>query len=655
MSDKLNVGFVSSSLLIKTGFSNNLRAILPYLYKTNKFNLFHLNQGIGESPDFQRFPWVNWSVFKDGTIDMNKFQTDEGYKRFCSYGNAVIEKFILDNKLDVVIHIEDIWSSQQQTYIQSRWYPRLKENFLQWTTADSLPILPDFKVWAENCPNMWFWASFAEKALKEEDIKKYGHVKTIPGCFDTREYHPILKHEKKELRKKNNIDEDTMIFFQLGRSQLRKLYPFTIESFSKFKKRNPKIKSKLLFHCSAAEGWPFERLFQEWKLDKADVLFTYFCINCGAWEVKPLDGEFKDCKFCGVKGCSPNQHNHRGAGQKTAGVDSNISNEEMSKIFGICDASISAFTSGGYERFNAESLLCELPLLCSDYSCGKDFTCNDFVFPLDGNFTYEVGTGFLKHVPNINTMVKFYEKICSIPEEKRKEIGKRGSNWAKEHFDISVIGKKLEDWLDSRKKIEWNFKYEESPKNPNAQIQDIPDDIEFVKACYKEILTCPDVEKSDNGGYNHWINFLKQPGDKSKLRNDMIGCFRSAALQHNRQNNPTPFDMELIKNDKKHLLIVLQQSIGDVILSTSLLPSFRKNYPKESWNIYYATSPQYREILDANPNIDKILDFQPFFESEIACIGQGKTKGYFDAYAHLANSQQHKLNYLSNSNICVSH
>lgn len=649
MEKRLNVGFISSSLLVRTGFSNHMRALLPYLYKLNKYNLFHLNQGMGDTPDFQRFPWKNFPVLQNGTFDVGRFQSqDEGYKRHVSYGNLAVEKFILDNKLDILIHCEDIWSSDENSYLKSKWWPYLKDNFLQWTTADSLPILPNFKTWAENCDNLWFWTSFAEKALKEEDTKKYGKTTTVHGCLDTKDYAPILKFEKEQLRKKNNIDLDTTLFFQLGRSQLRKLYPQTIESFAKFKKRNHNIKAQLLFHCSQAEGWPFERLIEEAKLDKKDVLFTYFCLNCGQWETKPLEGEFKDCKFCGVKGQATHQNNPRGNGQKTAGIDSTISNFEMSKIYGMCDASVSVFTSGGQENFSVESLLCGLPLLCTDYSCGTDFTCNEFVFPLDGVFTREIGTGFLKHVPNINTMIKFYEKICEMPIEKRKEIGKKGREWALSQFDVSIIGKKLENWIDSRKPITWDYSYKFEAKDPHAQIENISDNKEFIKQCYKKILNME--VKDDDSGLNYWGQFLSQP---QNTREQMVQYMRGVAVQENQNNNIKQIDFSefLIKNNKKHLLIVLKESIGDIILSTALLKSFRTNYPKENWNIYYATSPQYKEILDANPNIDKVLDYQPFMEQEIICTGAGKQKGYFDAYAHLGNSQQHKLNYLTNNNI----
>ena len=653
MSKKLRVGFITSSILVKTGFSNHIRSILPYLYNTNKYELFHLNQGIGETPEFQRYPWKNDSVFLNGTFDIGRFQSqDEGYKRFVSYGNLAVEKFIISNKLDVVIGIEDVWAFQADSYYKSKWWKHYKDNFLLWTTADSLPVLPDFKSWAENCDNVWFWTSFAEKALKEENTAKYGKTTTVPGCLNTEEYKPISSYLKKELRKKNNLSDDISIFLQVGRNQLRKLYPFTIESFAKFKKFNPNNRSKLLFHCSWEEGWALERIINEYKLNKEDVLTTYYCLDCGEWEVKPFCGEHQNCRFCGVKGEPPSQNNPKGHGQKTAGVSSSISNTEMAKIYGMCDGAISAFTSGGLEFFSVESLLCGLPLLCTDYSCGKDFTNQNFVFPLDGTHTFEIGTGFIKHVPNINTMVKFYEKISEMSADKKREIAKAGREWAMNTFDVSVIGKRLEDWIDSRAGISWDFVYKLEIKDPNAQLENIPDNKEFIKHCYSKILKME--VKDDDSGLLYWEKFLIDTNNPNNTRENLVNHFRGVAAQENQANGPkVDYSSLLLNNGKKKLLLVMKESIGDIIMSTALLESFRQKYPANEWSIYYATSPQYKEILDGSPYIDMVLDYHPFMDNEILATGHGDNNGYFDAYCHLGANAQKFLNYLTNSNITL--
>lgn len=638
MDRKKRVGFITSSLLVRTGFSNHARVLLPYLYKTNKYEIFHLNQGIGDDPNLKRYPWNNEGCMKN--FDQNRFNTDEGYRRFVSYGNTVVEDWILRNKLDVVIHEEDIWSSEDNNYLNSRWFPYLKDNFLQHSTADSLPVLPNFKTWAEKCPNVWLWTSFGVKALHEENKQKYGHVKCTHGTVDTQKFKLISLKEKLELRKKFNIDPNEIIFIKLNRNQLRKLYPACIESFAKFKKQNPTVKAKLLFHCSFQEGWPLERLTGELGLKKEDILTTYFCKTCGEWEIKNFEGEDKDCRFCGAQ-----------KSQITAGITSPITDEDLSKIYGIADASLSVFTSGGFEYHSCQSLLCGLPLLCTEYSCGEDFIDNDFVFKLDGTYTYEVGTGFKKHVPNINTMIKFYKKICDMSYEERKKIGEKGRKWAIENFDVSVIGRQFEEWIDSRKLIEWDYKYPPViQKSPNAQIPNIPDNKEWVKFMYKNILKM-DVTDEDSGLVS-WLNNLS----KGQPREQIEQYFRKVAAEENAKNQPqnqTGIDDILVKNGKKRVLLLCKESVGDIINILGLLPSIRNQYPDSEYDIYFSTEPQYFELLESNPNINHLISYNPVLESEIYCTGQGSQKGFFDVYVNIPILSQRHLSYLTNSNLAL--
>jgi hypothetical protein len=156
---KLRVGIITSNPLVKTGFSHNAKNILPLLYQSNKYEIFLLAQSSPPNdPNFQRMPWKTQGVFVN--FDQQKFNQDPGYQRFVAYGNTAVESFVLENRLDVCFHIEDIWSSSSEAYLNTDWFKHIKDNFVQWSTADSEPILPNFKEWAEKCPNVWFWSSF---------------------------------------------------------------------------------------------------------------------------------------------------------------------------------------------------------------------------------------------------------------------------------------------------------------------------------------------------------------------------------------------------------------------------------------------------------------------------------------------------------------
>lgn len=635
---KKRIGFVTSSILIKTGFSNNARYLLPYLWKTDKYEIFHLNQGIGQTLDFNRLPWKNDPTMVPGLFDQNRFNSDPGYQRDVSYGNLAVEKFIIENKLDCLVLIEDVWAFSPDYYFKSRWWSNMKNSTLLWSTCDSLPVLPLFKEWAQNCPNVWFWASFGVKTLQQEDGEKYKHLKWVFGSLDIKEWNPISQKEKLELRQKNNLDSDLTIFLQLGRNQLRKLYPVTIEAFTKFKKQYPEYKAKLHFHCSYSDqGFPLERLTTELGLKKEDILVTYFCRACNEWEIKPFVGEDQDCRFCSAQ-----------KSQITAGVTSTISNKELSKVIGVSDACVSCYTSGGFEYINPQALLCGLPLLCTEYSSGEDFVNQDFVFRLDGNYTFEMGTGFKKHVPNQNTMVKFFKKICEMSNDEKKEIGKRGRDWAAKTFDISVIGKQVEEWIDSTNLHNWDFEIPKAElKNPAAQIDNVTDNGDYIEQLYNKIL----LVKSDPQGKSYWTNLLNQGATREQITNQ----FRNIGASDNQklgilQPQKTIEDL-LDKTGRKRFLIVAVESIGDILYCTSLLKSFKECYP--NYDIYIGTKPEYYSIFDGNPNVYKIIDYNPIMEQEIIMTGSGDNLGFFQGYCHLFAGSQRVLNYLTNSKIAL--
>lgn len=636
MAEKKRVGFITSHPLYKTGFSTNIKTVLPSLYKLGKYELFHLCQSTSASDiNLQRFPWHAEGALKEGSFNAELFNRDPGYQRLVAYGNLAVENFIIENKLDCLIHIEDGWSTEPQYYLDNKtWWPHFKNNFLQWTTIDSLPPLDVFRRWGAECPNVWFWSSFGERALKQENPEVYKDVKTVYGVLDQKEYTPISAYRKQELREKFKISNDTKVFIQLGRNQLRKLFPFAIEALASFKKRNPKYKAKLLFHCSWSEpgGWPFEKLIKDFGLEKDDVLTTYCCQQCHTYEIKPYVGENQDCHSC-----------HTEKSQITAGIASGITNETLSEIYGIADASLSIYTSGGFEYTNYQSLLCGLPLLCSSYSSGEDFVGNNSpVYELDGYHTFECGTGFIKHTPNVNTIIKFFKTICEFPEDKRREIGLKGRKWALEKFDTNKTIQELENFIDNCPEIEWDYKI--SPpeeKHPDAQIPEIADDAEWLVTLYKEILNMT-VDLQDSG-HIYWSTEMK----KGLSRQEIETYFRQVAAQENQKNKKVNiadlFDPEI---DKPKLAIMIPESVGDVFLATSLLKSARETYPE--YLIYFITKPQYFSLLNGNPYIDKCVPYSEDMDNLMMMEGAGNHKGFVDICFPIHFGTQRLLSYLHN-------
>jgi len=653
---KKKVGFSTSSPLVKTGFSHNAKVLLEYLYNTGKYEIYLLHHGMGEGhPDFQRFPYNNMGALTVELLNCDNYKNPnpegEGFRRAVSYGAFRAYDFIVKQELDYVYLAEDVWAYPGELFYKQDWFQFFKSNICLWSTCDSLPVLGQFKDWAVHCPNVYFWTKFGCEALWQEDFEKYKHVNVLHGIAKTKSFKPLPDFERKELRKKFNISEDTMLGVFSFRNQLRKSAYIIIEALGKFKKQFPGKKVKLHFHTSWTEygsGWNLDQLRQEAGLDKEDILASYYCEKCGDWNLQPFEGEPLDCSHCGTQ-----------KSRKTAGITSTITEDDLSKIFSLSDVALSVFTSGGLEYFNVEALLCGLPALITDYSAGQEFTSQDFVTPLDGYFRREPGTNFLKHEGNPNTIVKFLNKMYDMPVEKRKELGRKGRQWALKEFSVETIGKLIEQQIDAAPYLDWS-KYHEQKKDYDSKIPDAPipqnieSDVEFVQALYKNILKMD--QPVDDSGLLGWVNYFVNmpPGlhpDRLKMRAQVEQSFRVIANQENQKANPTQFkDLIDINRENKRGLIVIKESGGDVYVTTSLFEDFHVRYPNH--DLYVMCDPKFAEILQGNPHVFKTVPwFEPMSNEMVAINSGGDPKDrLFDVFFFPATNTQVRLNYLSHTN-----
>lgn len=633
---KLRIGFISNCPVGgKTGLGRNMKAITPPLYRTNKYEIFFLAQGMNDNDsNFQRLPFKCEGVFRN--VDQNRFNQDEGYRRFVAYGNAAVEEFVLKNKLDCLVLSDDAWAFNNEAYLNTDWFKHMASNILPVITADSEPLLPQIIEWAEKCPNMRFWSKFAERILKKKDPEKFKHCDVIYGGLNINEFYPIKREERLQLRKNFNIKDDEKVIIYLGRNQLRKIFGSHLEGLALFKKKYPEKKLKLLFHTFFGEpgGWPLNLIREQNGLAKEDLLATYFCRNCQDWNVQPYEGEELDCPHCNAKRT-----------RITAGVGSTIDETDLNKIYNICDGSASIFTSGSFEFTNPESMLAGIPLAVPKYACGEDFIASDVVYEIKGTYTFEHATGFKKFVPDIESVCEFFNYIYDLPENIRKEISEKGRKWAIEQFDANKIAKQYEKFFDSCQPIEWDSFIEKKKelKNINAQVEDKSTDDEFVMECYSKILNM--TPPPEDEGRKHWNKFLSQPRDKNQLKQEMINCFRSAGFQHNAKVQPNTIENLLNKEDKSRVLLALKESLGDAYILTSLLPEIKKKYPESS--IYIGCDPKYFEVFENNEYIESCLPWTPEMDSELIITGQGTNKGLFNYYHNVGIGTQKLLNYLN--------
>ena len=147
-------------------------------------------------------------------------------------------------------------------------------------------------------------------------------------------------------------------------------------------------------------------------------------------------------------------------------------------------------------------------------------------------------------------------------------------------------------------------------KNPHADVDSALGKKEWIQALYRNILGIK-VDESD-AGYKYWSDELT----KGKItRPDVEAFFRKTAVKEKAlaSDRLSAFGVLKEDRDKKRLLFMIPESIGDVYMCTSLLRSIRETYP--DYLIYVATKPEYFGVLDGNDYVDRIISYDPQMEN----------------------------------------
>ena len=105
---------------------------------------------------------------------------------------------------------------------------------------------------------------------------------------------------------------------------------------------------------------------------------------------------------------------------------------------------------------------------------------------------------------------------------------------------------------------------------------------------------------------------------------------------------------DLLSNEgwQNRILIICPESAGDVLLLTSLFPDIKQRFPDK--NLYIATKEPYKEILEGNPHVFRVIPYIEQMENQFFNCGQYDFPGYFDIAYHATIFLQRHLNYLNN-------
>jgi glycosyltransferase involved in cell wall biosynthesis len=612
-----------------TGFGKQCKLLLSYLYNTNKYELINIAQGVPkEGPQLKKYPWITEGVIPTDPNQIQQINQDPNLARSAAYGVLDIENYVKKYKPDVIFSINDTWGSQ--FVVDMPFFEKVPT--VCWNTFDSLPLLPDTIQKASKIKHYWTWSDFAKKEFHKHN---FHHVKNQYPLVNTKNFYKLPDFKTLEIKARFGIPQDAFIIGFVFRNQLRKLINTQIEAYSIFKKNNPEIKNTFLYtHTHYGEGWDINRLCQQYEVNPKEVLCTYICKETKEYFIAPFHGQdIENPKTKRKTLITPN-------------VNFGITDEQLNEIYNIFSLYSHPATSGACELPCMEAALTEKIIATSAYSFGEDIVeLNKGSIEIKFTYYTEHGTQFLKSQPSAYDLSKIFKKVYEMKPQLKFQMEKESRQWALKNYSIENNGKKIEDFIDSCEFLdEKDFNYENNKSLPNPTATVVPhnDDKEWVKSLYKLVLAREVTDEDD--GLKHWLDRLSQNTPKDQVEN----YFRSVAAEEINKNSKLDFEDLFDKNDKKRVLIVQPESIGDIFLLTSIFESVRSRYPSNEYTIYIATKSEYRDLIDGNPFIDKWIPYHQAMDSIIFMEGNGVHKGYCDIAYYPYFSTQRLLDYMHN-------
>ena len=586
-----------------TGFGKHKKNLLSYLYNTGKYDIIELSNGYTwESEQLKFVPWESYGTLPSDPEIHKEIAIDERRKNAAGYGAEMIDHAVKELKPDIYLGIEDVWAFNG--FIEKEWWNKI--HCIVHTTLDSLPILPDAVNAADKIKNYFVWASFAEKAMHKLG---HTHVKTVHGTLDASSFNRLADEDRLKLRNRFKLSDEYIIGF-VFRNQLRKSVPNLLDGFKLFQENNKQAKAKLLLHTSWNEGWDIVKLLKEKEIDPKNILTTYVCKNCNAYNVKSFSSHVVNCDFCRTQNSC-----------ETTNVKTGVNEQQLNEIYNLMDVYCHPFTSGGQEIPIQEAKLTELITLVTNYSCGEDCSTEaSGGFPLEWAEYREPGTQFIKASTLPTSIFSQLQHVYSLPLETKMLLGKSARQFVIDNYSIEVVGKFFENLFDSFPHVDYVFENKKLKcdpfYDPDANLQDK----EWVESLYCNILT-----KQDPAGVIHWMQRLKS----DLKRSDVLNYFRKIALSENQNSFLDEMLSSLKENkDSKKIAFVQPNGVEEIIIATSLVTSIKKSYP--DYDIYFFTRNEYFDLINSHPDVKKVLNYFNKMDDPLFFEGKGSNNKYFD-------------------------
>lgn len=279
------------------------------------------------------------------------------------------------------------------------------------------------------------------------------------------------------------------------------------------------------------------------------------------------------------------------------------------------------FTSGGQEIPIQEAKLTELITLATNYSCGEDVCTEESGgLALDWAEYREPGTQFIKASTYPSSICDQIDKVYKMDKNEKRGKEKQAREFVLNRYSSDIIGKAFENLFDSFEINDFEYQKESKITNPFYEPDEKLDDKDWVISLYDNIL-----KERDPNGIQHWVARLKN----DLKRSDVLNYFKKVAFSKNESLQTEELLKELKNNpNQKRIAFIQPESNEEIIVASSLLPSIKKLYP--NYKIYFFTKPEYFDLINSNPNIEKVLNYYPAMDDPLYFEGKANQTKYFD-------------------------
>ena len=631
---KPRVLFISEASYLKTGFSTYVHYVFTHLHKTDKYELAEFGS-YGYSPAVdpraRTIPWKYYDCMPTNGMEEQEYRAD----RENQFGKWKLSQVLADFRPDIILLHRDNW---MDTFILKNQLAQNAKIFWM-ACVDGYPQQWQWLQDYAQVDKCFAYSHFGKRVIEEQTRTELAKVKNVapvdvtdviqPGV-DLEVFRPLPRDEVYEKLGLTNAKHLRFIGTVM-RNQPRKLFPRIIESFAQLIKQYPKESENVMLHLHTSVrdvGFNIPEAIQRCGVEHR-VTLTYLCQNCGNIAIATFRGSPTQCPQCG--------ENKMDCPNTSYGLDP----ESFNYIYNLLEVYIQGSIAEGDGMPINEAKACGVPTLVSDYSAmyekgrmpGGQVVVNDTMYT-------EHDTMQNRSLFDRNDLVKKLKKLLSNKTYREKMAKAARKEAAEPFYDWRLTAKKWEAYIDTCELKDRSTTWDKEDLEIREPTKDSHEsgwtDKEFVVWLYTDVL-CRE-KGPDPEGLQHWMSQLAN----GIPRDTIEAHFRKLVSAENQEKsllsqNPKAFSPNPVERTVSHLdpedefriLYCMPETAGDVLISTGVIAALAKKYPQAA--IYFATKSQYADILEGNPHIKKVIEYDDSMALNYrAWEASGPAKGPFD-------------------------